>query len=88
MMEIFLDIMPQYYIRTEIRRIIQSTFKYFERCCFKKTVAISKIAIAIVIILDTKMNLIAKTIPQKTHQPMQNSSKNIRKVWHDQNRGK
>ena len=44
------------------------------------TLSISKVAIAIVIILDNKMDFTAIMIPQKTNQPMQYSREKIRKV--------
>ena len=68
MMKTFLNVIPQHFIRTEISRIIKHIQTFGDAL---KTFAISKITIAIVIILDNKMNFTAIMISQKTNQPMQ-----------------
>ena len=77
MMEIVLNIIPQHFIHTEMKEIIKNIQTF--AAALKKFV-ISKIGIAIVIILDNKMDFTAIMIPQKTNQPMQYWRKKIRKV--------
>ena len=81
MMEIFLNIIPQRFIRTENRRIIKhiQTFGAALKniCNIKNCYCYCDYC-----------DFTAITIPQKTNQPMQYWSEKIRKVWHDQNGGK
>ena len=81
MMEIFLNIIPPHFIRTEIRRIIKDIQKFgaalknicnIQNChCYRDY-----------------CDFTAIMIPQKTNQPIQYCIEKARKVWHDQNGGK
>ena len=83
-MEIFLNIIPQHFIRTEIRRII----KYIQTigAALKKFFQYQKLLLLLFQIM--KWVFTAIMIPQKTNQPMQYWSEKIRKMWHAQNGGK
>ena len=77
-MEIFLNIIPQHFICTEIRRIIKHIQRFgaaLKNICNIKNCYC----------YHDYCEFTAIMSPQKTNQPIQYLSEKARKVWHDQN---